>query len=92
MYTLILIIHVFLALILIFVILLQQRHGGLSSTFGGQSIFGGRGAAPFLTKTTVVLLAIFFLTAFSLAYMAKSQIKAEQLMKSKSVSEQPYRE
>lgn len=91
MHAFLLVIHIFIALILIFVILLQQRHGGLSTTFGGQAIFGGRGAAPFLTKSTVVLLAVFFLTAFSLAYMSKSQIKSEQLIKSNDMSQQPYR-
>ncbi|MCK4353470.1 preprotein translocase subunit SecG [candidate division WOR-3 bacterium] len=64
-------IHIFSALLLIVLILMQQRQGGLSSVFGGgQSVFGGRGAAPFLTKVTIVLFTIFVITSVGLAWMS----------------------
>lgn len=73
MHGFILTIHIIVSLFLIMVILMQQsKGGGLSSVFGGGggSIFGGRGAAPFLTKTTIVLGAIFVLTSVTLTIMS----------------------
>jgi len=71
MHAFILTIHILAAFLIILVILMQQRQGGLSTVFGGgQSMFGGRGAAPFLTKMTVVLFVIFILTSLSLAWMS----------------------
>jgi preprotein translocase subunit SecG len=67
-------IHVIVALLLIFIILIQQRGGGLSSMFGGgETIFGGRGASPFLTKTTITLFVLFILTSITLAFLSKTR-------------------
>ena len=74
MYTLILVVHVLISLVLVVAVLLQAgKGGGLATAFGGggaQSIFGGRGAATFLSKATVVLGGLFFLTSLSLALMS----------------------
>ena len=53
--------HVFVSFGLIIAVLLQSsKGGGLAGTFGGSGVsggvFGGRGAAPFLTKATTVLI------------------------------------
>ncbi len=58
-------IHVLVCIFLIMVILLQSsKGGGLAGAFGGGggggAIFGGRGAATFLSKLTTAL-AIFFM-------------------------------
>ena len=70
LYTLILIVHVFVSFVLIAVILLQAgRGGGLSDSFGGgaaQSMFGTRGAV-YLTRATTVCATVFMLTSLSLA-------------------------
>ena len=76
MYGALLTIHIIVSIFLILIILIQQKGGGLGSAFGGgggQSVFGGRGANPFLTKTTVVLFAIFIVTSFSMEFMTRGR-------------------
>ncbi len=67
-------IHVFVSILLILAILLHQpQRGGLSVFLGGGGeFFGGRGAAPFLTKTVIVLGIIFGITTFTLAFLYKT--------------------
>ena len=57
------------ALLLIALILLQpSKSGGMGAAFGGigESVFGGK-AGSHLTKSTVVLTAVFFIVALILA-------------------------
>ena len=59
------IIHIFVCLVLMFVVLLQQgKGGGMGSAFGGASaqVFGGSGAGNILTRATAICAAIFMLT------------------------------
>ena len=55
------------------VLLQSGRGGGLAGAFGGgagsQAIFGGRGAATFLSKATTVLGVLFMLGALALGIM-----------------------
>ncbi len=71
-YTLILILHVVVCLLLFAVILVQQGKGATMGaafgTGGSQTVFGGSGAGNFLTKTTWVAAMIFFTTSLLLAY------------------------
>ncbi|MEO0231748.1 MAG: preprotein translocase subunit SecG [candidate division WOR-3 bacterium] len=64
---LLLIIHIFCAILLIMVVLVQQSKGaGLASVFGGgaaEDILGVRGAPTFFQKLTWILVSIFMLTA-----------------------------
>ncbi len=75
MYTLILILFLIVCILMTITILMQSsKGGGLAGAFGGAgagmgSVFGGRGAATFLSKATAVLAAAFFLLAFILSYM-----------------------
>ncbi len=74
MFTFLLIIHVIVCLMLIAVVLMQSGKGGLGAAFGGgESFFGGRGAAPFLARTTTVLAVIFMATSLSLALISGRQ-------------------
>ncbi|MBH0188330.1 MAG: preprotein translocase subunit SecG [Nitrospira sp.] len=76
MYTLIVIIHVFICVLMIGAILLQSGKGAeIGASFGGssQTVFGSRGPANFLSKLTVVVAAIFMLTSFTLAILAKQR-------------------
>ena len=60
MYTLLVIIHVIVCLLMIGAILLQSGKGAeIGAAFGGssQTVFGSRGPANFLSKFTVVDLA-----------------------------------
>lgn len=73
------IIHVFVCLVLMFVVLLQQgKGGGMGSAFGGASaqVFGGSGAGNILTRATAICAAVFMLTSVSLAYMSSSGDRA----------------
>ena len=77
MYTIILVIHVLVALSLIGAILIQRgRSGGLVEALGGvESIFGTK-TSSFFVKLTVVLAVCFFLTSLSLAYISKQKGKS----------------
>lgn len=59
------IIQIIIAILLIGGVLLQQRGGGLSSTFGGSGTFYGtrRGMERSILWATVVLTVLFFATA-----------------------------
>src|SRR5690606_1680131 len=58
---------------MIFIILLQPgKDAGMGSALGGgaaSSAFGGRGAVTFLSKTTGVCAALFFLTSLGLSFV-----------------------
>lgn len=73
------IIHIFVCLVLMGVVLLQQgKGGGMGSAFGGASaqVFGGSGAGNILTRATAICAGIFMLTSVSLAYMSSSGDRA----------------
>jgi preprotein translocase subunit SecG len=71
-YPFLLVIHVLFALALIVVVLLQSAKGeGLAGAFGGGgglsgAVFGGRGAATFLSKATSFIAIGFMLTSLTL--------------------------
>ncbi len=75
-----LVIHVIVSILLMVVILLQDGKGGdVVSALGGggsQSVFGGAGAAPFLTKATVFLTVVFAITSLSLAVLKTRERKS----------------
>ena len=80
METLVLVVHILVALGMIGLILIQQGKGAeAGASFGGgasSTVFGAAGSANFLTRTTAVLTTIFFLTSLTLAIMAKKQSEA----------------
>ncbi len=73
MYGLLLALHLIVCLCLVSVILIQSGKGGglAGGAFGGatQTVFGGRGATDFITRATVVLGVLFFVTSLSLALL-----------------------
>ena len=77
METVILVVHVVLCLGLVGLVLLQQGKGAdAGASFGGgasQTVFGGQGGGGFLTRSTGILAAVFFLTSFALAVIAKQK-------------------
>ena len=71
---LLLIVHLVMAVALVVLVLLQQGKGAQAgAAFGGggssQSLFGARGSANFLTRTTAILATVFFITTLALAYL-----------------------
>jgi len=75
MYALLITIFVIVAVALVFVILVQSgKGGGLAGIAGGGdtgSVFGGKGTAPFLTKITTILAAVFMVVALVLGFMTR---------------------
>jgi preprotein translocase subunit SecG len=71
---LLLIAHVFIALGIIAFVLLQRGKGAeAGAAFGSGAsgtVFGARGAASFLTRSTAFLATAFFCTSLALAYCA----------------------
>ncbi|MDF1544118.1 MAG: preprotein translocase subunit SecG [bacterium] len=80
MFTIWVIFHVIVCTALVLVVLLQSAKGeGLAgSAFGGGgggmggAVFGGRGAASFLSRATTVLAVIFMFNCGALAFMSSS--------------------
>ncbi len=73
------IIHIFVCLVLMGVVLLQQgKGGGMGAAFGGATtqVFGGRGAGNILTRATAICAAVFMVTSVVLAYMSSSGDRA----------------
>jgi preprotein translocase subunit SecG len=77
MSTVILLIHVMIAIAMVGVILLQRSEGGALGIGGGGGAGGGfmtgRSAGNALTKTTAILVACFFLTSLTLSILATHQ-------------------
>ncbi|HEX8980690.1 MAG TPA: preprotein translocase subunit SecG [Parasulfuritortus sp.] len=68
------IMHVLVAIALVGLVLLQHGKGAdMGAAFGSGasgSLFGASGSANFLSRTTAVLAAVFFLTSMGLTYFA----------------------
>src|SRR5665213_3555048 len=75
MITVVLVVHLIIALSLVGVVLLQKSEGGaLGMGGGGMSGFmTGRSTANLLTRTTAILAALFFATSIVLAVLAAHQ-------------------
>ena len=73
MYVSLIVFHLLVCLALVGVVLMQSGKGGglAGGAFGGsaQTVFGGRGATDVLTRATMVLGGLFFLTSLVLALM-----------------------
>lgn len=78
------ILHLLLALGLIGLILIQHGKGAdAGAAFGSgasSTVFGSRGAASFLTRTTAIMATAFFLTSMALAYFAAQVGEPQGLM------------
>ena len=75
--------HIFVALFLIVIVLLQSGKGSdVGAAFGGgssQTLFGTGGAAPFLTKFTAGAAFIFMVTSISLTHLSSSSTESSIL-------------
>jgi preprotein translocase subunit SecG len=77
MYIALSLLHVVIATGLILVVLLQSGKGAdIGAAFGGgssQTVFGGRGAATFLSKATTVLAVLFMVMSIALTLLASQR-------------------
>ncbi|MEN9979661.1 MAG: preprotein translocase subunit SecG [candidate division WOR-3 bacterium] len=72
MYAILIFLHLLISILLVLVVLIQQpQKGGLGTILGGgESIFGGGGAAPLMAKITSALAVAFMLTSLGLVLMS----------------------
>ncbi len=79
LYPLVLTVHLLVGFSVIGLVLLQHGKGAdMGAAFGGGasgSLFGASGSANFMSRTTGILAAVFFLTSMSLSYMASNRTK-----------------
>jgi preprotein translocase subunit SecG len=84
MQSVLVVVHLFLAIGLVGLILIQHGKGAdMGAAFGSgasASVFGARGASNFLSRTTGILAALFFVTSLALAYFAMQSTEPETLM------------
>ncbi len=89
----ILILHVFVAASLIGLILLQRGKGAeAGAAFGAGAsgtVFGAQGSANFLSHTTAVLAAVFFMTSLTLAYFSSQTTEPLSVLEQEISSDQP---
>ncbi|WP_020407732.1 preprotein translocase subunit SecG [Hahella ganghwensis] len=75
--TLVVVVHVIVAVGVIGLVLLQQGKGAdMGAAFGAgasQTLFGSQGSGNFLTKMTSFLAIVFFISSFALAFFAKQK-------------------
>ncbi len=89
MTTILLVIHMFLALGLVVVILLQRSEGGALGIGGGGGMMTARGQANFLTRATAVLAGLFIVTSLTLAILASHNRKSTSVLDTVPAQGQP---
>jgi preprotein translocase subunit SecG len=77
-FAVLIVIHVIISCGLMLVVLMQSSKGeGLAGAFGGGglsgAVFGGRGAATFLSKATTVLAILFMISCIGLTLAARGR-------------------
>jgi len=84
MYQFILLIHVFAAVLLVALVLVQQGKGAsMGAAFGSgasQTVFGSRGSGSFLFRLTMGFVAVFFITSLSLNYLTMHAYKQQRVI------------
>lgn len=82
--TILTILHVLIAFVLVGLILVQRGKGadaGAAFGSGGSStIFGARGSASFLSRTTAILAIMFFSNIMALGYLSTAVSERKSLM------------
>lgn len=77
MWSLLLVVHVLVAVALVGLILLQHGKGAdAGAAFGSgasSTVFGASGSSNFLSKTTAILATMFFVLSMMLGYMAANR-------------------
>ncbi len=86
LHTLVLVVHVLIAAMIVALVLLQRGKGAdAGAGFGAGAsgtVFGARGSANFLSRSTAVLALLFFVTSLSLAYLGTQRRAPASLLDS----------
>src|SRR5512142_3207418 len=92
-FSLLLSVHILVGLSVIGLVLIQHGKGAdMGAAFGSGasgSLFGASGSANFLSRTTAVLAAVFFVTSLTLAYVASQKPKTTGSVMQEPVQSQP---
>jgi preprotein translocase subunit SecG len=84
METILIVFHLVLSIGLVGLILIQHGKGAdMGAAFGSgasSTVFGARGSASFLSRTTAALATLFFITSLALAYFASQATEVPGLM------------
>jgi preprotein translocase subunit SecG len=84
MITVILVVHLLIAIALVVTVLLQRSEGGALGIGGGGGGAGGfmtgRSAANLLTRTTAVLAGLFFVTSLTLSLLAGNSRERKSIL------------
>ncbi len=77
-----LVVHILACIGLIGVVLLQRSEGGALGIGGGGGggLMSGRGAASVLTRTTMILAGVFFLTSLTLTTIATRSNQSDSII------------
>lgn len=94
LYSILVSLDVIIAAALIGLVLLQQGKGAnAGAAFGGGggasgTVFGARGSSSFMSRSTAILAAAFFINSIVLAYLASNRVTGQSVIDSSVVQEQ----
>ncbi len=92
MQSILLIVHIIMALTLIGLILIQHGKGAdAGAAFGSgasSTVFGSAGSTSFLTRATGILAFVFFANSFFLSYLSTTGVQRESLMEKIQISDE----
>ena len=92
MQSILLIVHILMALSLIGLILIQHGKGAdAGAAFGSgasSTVFGSSGSTSFLTRATGILAFVFFANSFFLSYLSTTGVQSESLMEKVQISDE----
>jgi preprotein translocase subunit SecG len=92
LYSILIVAQVIISIGLITLVLLQQGKGAdAGAAFGSgasSTVFGSRGSANFLSRSTAVLAALFFLNSLGMAFLISNQPTAQSVVDQAVVQEQ----
>ena len=92
LFSLVLTVHILVALAIIGLVLMQHGKGAdMGAAFGSGasgSLFGATGSANFLSRTTGILAAVFFVTSLTLAYIGSNRPKTTGSVMQEAVQSQ----
>ena len=84
MHLLLLISHVFIGVMIVILVLMQRGKGAeTGAAFGSgasATVFGAKGSANFLSRSTAVLATLFFVTSLGLAYLGAERPVQQSLV------------
>lgn len=90
--SIIIILHLLVAFgVIVFVLVQHGKGADMGASFGSgasNTVFGSQGSANFLSRTTAILVTVFFITSLGLAYYAKSKTIPTSLFSNSNTTQQ----